>query len=84
MIYYQTTEGEDVGSAHVGRDDTRYTVNGRINGHTYSITMVTLSEFLPSIVTGPVMITLGKGIVHLYGYSKSVPSMYILTVSSSC
>ena len=78
MIYYQTVEGEDGGSVHVGHDDTRYTVNRRLSGHTYSITMVTLSARLPSIVTDPVMVTLGKSIVHLYGYSESVPSMYIL------
>ena len=69
MINYQATEGGDAGSVHVGHDDTQHTVNGRLNGHTYSITMVTLSARLPSIVTDSVMITLGKSIVHPYWYS---------------
>ena len=75
MIYYQTVAAEDGGSANASHDDTQYTVNGRLNGHTYSITMVTLSAHLPSIVTDPVTITLGKIIiVHLYGCSPHVYS----------
>ena len=92
MIYYQTTDREDIGGAHADRDDTQYTVDGRLSGHTYSITMVTLSARLPSTVTDPVMITLGKiiyssgilgkSIVHLYGCHESLP-VYILTIASS-
>ena len=78
MIYYQTTEGGDVGIAHVGRDDTQHTVNGRLNGHTYSITMVTLSERLPSIVTDPVMIKLGECMNFPFGYCESILRMYYM------
>ena len=75
MIYYQTVGGGDVGSAHVGRDDTQHTINGRLNGQNYSITMVTLSERLPSNVTDPVTITLGKCVActtSSYGYCACV------------
>ena len=57
-IYY--SGADDSGSMDVGASATEVTIDNRIAGVTYSITMVALSPHLPSPVVGPVTITLGE------------------------
>ena len=58
-IYYETTGGSEQ-SVTVGAAATEYTLTGLMNGRTYSISIVALSAQLPSILTGPVSVTLGQ------------------------
>ena len=62
-IYYQQEGGERY-SLSVGANETNATINGLIEGATYSIIIVATSNTLPSTVTGPQNITIGKHSVH--------------------
>ena len=44
----------------VAAGDTAVTITGRISDLTYNVTIVALSDHLPSPVVGSVMVTLGK------------------------
>ena len=57
-IYY--SGADDSGSVDVGVSATNITIDNRTAGVTYSITMVALSPHLPSLVVGPVTVTLGE------------------------
>ena len=56
-IYYQT-EG-DQGSVDVGASTTEYTITSLVVNDTYIITLVALSEHLPSAIVGPEIIIPG-------------------------
>ena len=47
----------------VGASATEVTIDNRMVGVTYNITMVALSSHLPSPVVGPVTVTLGENYV---------------------
>ena len=57
-IYY--SGANDSGSVAVGASATNNTIDNRITGVTYTITMVALSPHLPSPVIGPVNVLLGE------------------------
>ena len=57
-VYY--SGAGDSGSIDVGASTTEVTIDNRIAGVTYSITMVALSPHLPSPVVGPVSVILGE------------------------
>ena len=57
-IYY--SGANDSGSRDVDASTTNITIDNRIVGVTYTITMVALSPDLPSPVIGPVNVTLGE------------------------
>ena len=57
-IYY--SGADDSGSVDAGASGTNITIDNRMVGVTYTITMVALSPHLPSPVVGPVAVTLGK------------------------
>ena len=52
--------GYDSGSMSVGAEYIAVTITGRTPGLTYNITMVALSDHLPSPVVGAVTVTLGE------------------------
>ena len=60
-IYY--SGADDSGSVDVGASATEVTIDSRTAGVTYTITMVALSPHLPSLVVGPVNVSLGKNSV---------------------
>ena len=57
-IFYQT-EGNQ-GSVDVGASTTEYTITSLVVNDTYTITLVALSEHLPSAIVGPEIIIPGK------------------------
>ena len=57
-IFYQT-EGNQ-GSVDVGASTTEYTITSLVVNDTYIITLVALSEHLPSAIVGPEIIIPGK------------------------
>ena len=57
VIYYETTGGSEQ-SVTVGAAATEYTLTGLMIGESYNISIVALSGQLPSILTGPVSVTL--------------------------
>ena len=59
VIYYETTGGTEL-SVTVGAAATEYTLTGFMIGRMYNILIVALSAQLPSILTGPVSVTLGQ------------------------
>ena len=60
QINYQSV-GEE-GSVDVGASEATVTLDGRSRGLTYNITIVALSQQLPSPVVGPVIVTLGESL----------------------
>ena len=60
-IYY--SGADDSGSVDVGASTTNITIDNRMAGVAYSITMVALSPHLPSPVVGPVSVILGENSV---------------------
>ena len=60
QINYQS-EGEE-GSVNVGASEATVTLDGRSHGLTYNITIVALSQQLPSPLVGPVTVTLGESL----------------------
>ena len=63
-IYY--SGADDSGSMVVGASATNITIDNRIAGVAYTITMVALSPHLPSPVVGPVSDTLGENNLHAF------------------
>ena len=59
-VYWSGDGGADSGNMSVGADDTAVTITGRTPDLTYNITMVALSDHLPSPAVGTVMVTLGE------------------------
>ena len=57
-IYYQTVR--DQGSVDVGASTTEYTITSLVVNDTYIITLVALSEHLPSAIVGPEIVIPGK------------------------
>ena len=55
-VYY--SGADDSGSMDVGASTTEVTIDNRIAGVTYTITMVALSPHFPSSMIGPVTVTL--------------------------
>ena len=60
QVYWSGGGGADSGNMSVGAEDRAVTITGRIPGLTYNITMVALSDHLPSPTVGAVMVTLGE------------------------
>ena len=60
QINYQSEREE--GSVNVGASEVTVTLDGRSRGLTYNITIVALSQQLPSPVVGPVIVTLGESL----------------------
>ena len=59
VIYYETTGGSEQ-SVTVGAAATEYTLTGLLEKKSYSISIVALSNQLLSIVSGPVLVSLGQ------------------------
>ena len=57
-IYYQTVGSQ--GSVDVGASTTEYTITNLVVNDTYIITLVALSEHLPSAIVGPEIVIPGK------------------------
>ena len=60
QINYQSEKEE--GSVIVGASEANITLDGRSHGLTYNITLVALSQQLPSPVVGPVIFTLNESL----------------------
>ena len=60
QINYQSEREE--GSVDVGASEAAVTLDGRSRGLTYNITVVALSQQLPSPVVGPVVVTLSESL----------------------
>ena len=61
QVYWSGGGGADSGNMSVGPEDRDVTITGRTPGLTYNITIVALSDHLPSPVVGAVIAyTLGK------------------------
>ena len=63
-VYYRTVR--DQGSVDVGASTTEYTITSLVVNDTYIITLVALSEHLPSAIVGPEIIP-GKTPVIKWG-----------------
>ena len=60
QVYWSGGGGYDSGNMSMGAEDTTVLVTGRIPGLTYNITLLALSDHLPSPAVGGVMVTLGE------------------------
>ena len=60
QMYWSGGGGYDSGNMSARADDRTVLVNGRTPGLTYNITIVALSDHLPSPAVGAVMVTLGE------------------------
>ena len=59
QVYWSGGGGSDSGNKSVEAKDTAVTITGLTPGLTYNITLVALSDHLPSPIVGAVMVTLG-------------------------
>ena len=59
VIYYETT-GDSEQSVTVGAAATEYTLTGFQERRSYNISILALSNQLPSILTGPISLFLGQ------------------------
>ena len=59
-MYWSVGGRYDSGNISAGAADIAVTITGRTPGLTYNITMVALSDHLPSPTVGAVMVTLGE------------------------
>ena len=59
-VYWSVGGRYDSGNISVGAEDIAVTITGRTPGLTYNITIVALSDHLPSSTVGAVMVTLGE------------------------
>ena len=59
-MYWSGGRGYDSGNMSVEADDRTVTITGRTPGLTYNITLLALSDHLPSSVVGAVLVTLGE------------------------
>ena len=60
QVYWSGVGGSDSGNMSVGAGETAVTITGLTLDFTYDVTIVALSDHLPSPVVGSVMVTLGK------------------------
>ena len=60
QVYWSGDGGYDSGNMSVGAEDRTVLVTDRIPGLTYNITILALSDHLPSAAVGTVMVTLGE------------------------
>ena len=60
QVYWSGGGGSDSGNMSAAAGDTALTITGRTPGLTYDVTIVALSDHLPSPVVGAVMVTLGE------------------------
>ena len=60
QVYWSGGGGYDSGNMSVGAEDRTVLVTDHIPGLTYNITIVALSDHLPSPAVGAVMVTLGE------------------------
>ena len=60
QVYWSGGGGCDSGNMSAGAGDTAVTITGLTPGLTYNVTIVALSDHLPSLVVGAVMVTLGE------------------------
>ena len=60
QVYWSGDGGSDSGNVSARARDTAVTITGRTAGLTYEVTIVALSDYLPSPVVGAVMVTLGE------------------------
>ena len=65
QVYWSGNRGYDSGNMSVGADDRTVTITGCTTGLTYNITLLALSDHLPSPAVGAVMVTLGADMVTL-------------------
>ena len=65
QVYWSGGGGYDSGNISVEAEDTAVTFTGLTPGLTYNITIVALSNHLPSSAVGAVMVTLGAVVVTL-------------------
>ena len=63
VIYYQSQRGP-VTNVRVTSGNTEYSVDGFMKGITYNVSIVALSQYLPSALVGPVTFDPGKSLVH--------------------
>ena len=63
QVYWSGDGGADSGNMSVEAEDTAVTITDRTPGLTYNITLVALSNHLPSPAVGAVMVTLGADMV---------------------
>ena len=79
VIYYETTGGSEQ-SVTVGAATTEYTLTGLLEKRNCRISIVALSNHLPSILTGPILVSLGQynhyvnGILQILFSTALVPS----------
>ena len=59
-VYWSRVGGSDSGNMSVGAGDTAVTITGRTPGLTYDVTIVALSDHLPSPVVGAVTFALSE------------------------
>ena len=60
QVYWSGSGGVDSGNMSAVAEDRAVTITARTPGLTYNITIVALSDHLPSPVVGAVMVTLGE------------------------
>ena len=72
QVYWSGDRGYDSGNMSVGADDRTVTITGRTTGLTYNITLLALSDHLPSPVVGAVVVTLGESHARSVCYIKSL------------
>ena len=58
-VYWSGVEGSDSGNMSVGGGDTAVTITGLTPDLIYDVTIVALSDHLPSPVVGSAMVSLG-------------------------
>ena len=88
QVYWSEGGGSDSGNMSVGAEDTAVTINDLTLGVTYNITLVALSDYLPSPVVA-VTATLGEpsiyGVPDWIMIGNHTPiSCPVFTQSSSC
>ena len=77
-MYWSGSGGVDSGNMGVGAEDIAVTITGRTPGLTYNITIVALSDHLPSPTVGAVMVTLGEP--HAGKYCFAYPYVHLLSI----
>ena len=68
QVYWTGVYGYDSGNMSVEAQDTAVTITGRTLGRTYDVTIVALSDHLPSPAVGSVLVTLGKAVIYCYDH----------------
>ena len=78
QVHWSGDRGYDSGNMSVGADDRTVTITGRTTGLTYNITLLALSDHLPSPVVGAVVVTLGESHSGSVCYFKSLYAQRVL------